>query len=219
MMSIASARHLAPFAGATFRGVRHGATRPLGLVSRGAAAHADVSASASSATSIESTSALPSWTVPSWDVRVLFDGDCPLCVREVNFLRAKDEGHGKLDLVDISAPDYSPADNRGIDFETAMKTIHGVTPDGDVVKGIEVFDRAYRAVGLGWIYAFARVPALSRVAGVVYDFWAERRLAVTGRPSLDDVMRARRAREAAGGATACAVAKEGEGESSQRASR
>ena len=39
---------------------------------------------------------------------MLFDGDCPLCVKEVDFLRAQDGGKGKLDLVDISADDYSP---------------------------------------------------------------------------------------------------------------
>ena len=40
---------------------------------------------------------------------MLFDGDCPLCVKEVNFLRAQDGGKGKIDLVDIAADDYSPA--------------------------------------------------------------------------------------------------------------
>ena len=145
------------------------------------------------------------WTRPSWDVRVLFDGDCPLCVREVNFLRAKDDGRGKLDLVDIASETYDPAANRGVDFETAMSTIHGITNDGEVITGVEVFARAYKAVGLGWMYAFTKVPALARAASTLYDFWAERRLAVTGRPTMTEVMRARAAREAAGGKTACAA--------------
>ena len=34
-----------------------------------------------------------------------------------------------------------------------------------------------------------------------YDFWAERRLWLTGRPGLEAVLAARRAREAAGGDT------------------
>ena len=45
---------------------------------------------------------------------MLFDGDCPLCVREVDFLRAKDDGRGRLDLVDIADPAYDPSLNRGI---------------------------------------------------------------------------------------------------------
>ena len=36
-----------------------------------------------------------------------------------------------------------------MDFETAMATIHGITPEGDVITGIKVFERAYAAVGLG----------------------------------------------------------------------
>ena len=58
------------------------------------------------------------------------------------------------------------------------------------------------------MYSFAKVPALLNVANNIYDFWAERRLQVTGRPSLSEVMEARRAREeamAAGAASACSL--------------
>ena len=162
-----------------------------------------------SATASRSSAPPPAdWRVPAWEVRVLFDGDCPLCVREVDFLRAKDDGRGRLDLVDIADPAYDPSLNRGIDFETAMASIHGITREGRVIAGIEVFERAYAAVGLGWVYAFAKVPALLAVAERLYDFWAERRLAVTGRPTMAEVMAAREKRDAAGGKTACAAKSE-----------
>ena len=103
----------------------------------------------------------------------------------------------------------SQEQNRGVDFETAMATIHGITPEGKVITGIEVFEQAYAAVGLGWMYSFAKVPMLLNVANKVYDFWAERRLQVAGRPSIAEVMEARRAREAAmaagAGASACSL--------------
>lgn len=44
---------------------------------------------------------------------------------------------------------FREEDNRGVDFETAMSSIHGITPDGQVITGIQVFQRAYAAVGLG----------------------------------------------------------------------
>lgn len=144
----------------------------------------------------------------TWDVRVLYDGDCPLCVREVDFLRRKDAGRGRLDLVDIASDEYEPSANRGIAFATAMSTIHGIEPNGDVITGVEVFERAYAAVGLGWVYAFAKVPALLAAANKVYDFWAERRMEVTGRGSLAEVLELRRLRmeaEEAGGAAACSL--------------
>lgn len=144
----------------------------------------------------------------TWDVRVLYDGDCPLCVREVDFLRRKDAGRGKLDLVDIASARYDPSANRGIEFATAMSTIHGIRPNGDIITGVEVFERAYAAVGLGWVYAFAKVPALLAAANKAYDFWAERRMEVTGRGSLTEVLELRRRRieaEEAGGAAACSL--------------
>ena len=127
-------------------------------------------------------------------MRVLYDGDCPLCVREVDFLRRKDAGRGKLDLVDIASARYDPSANRGIEFATAMSTIHVIEPNGDVITGVEVFERAYAAVGLYGVYAFARVPALLAAANKAYDFWAERRMEVTGRGSLAEVLELRRRR-------------------------
>ena len=83
-------------------------------------------------------------------------------MREVEFLRAKDAGKGKLSLVDIAADDYDASDNAGIDYETAMATIHGLDADKKVYTGVEVFQRAYDAVGIGYVYAFTRVPAPAR---------------------------------------------------------
>lgn len=71
----------------------------------------------------------------TWQIRMLYDGDCPLCMKEVDFLRKRDEGVGNIDFVDISSPDYSPQDNAGIDFETAMGTIHAIRSDGSVISG------------------------------------------------------------------------------------
>ncbi|MFN9173467.1 MAG: DCC1-like thiol-disulfide oxidoreductase family protein [Synechocystis sp.] len=31
---------------------------------------------------------------PPWQIKLLYDGDCPLCLREVNFLQRKDRGRG-----------------------------------------------------------------------------------------------------------------------------
>ena len=32
---------------------------------------------------------------PPWKIELLYDGECPLCVREVNFLTKKDRGRGR----------------------------------------------------------------------------------------------------------------------------
>lgn len=54
---------------------------------------------------------------PKWDIRMLYDGECPLCMREVNMLRGRDEGVGKIDFVDISSPNYSEEENANLTYE------------------------------------------------------------------------------------------------------
>lgn len=130
---------------------------------------------------------------PSWEFRLLFDGACPLCVKEVNFLRAKDAGRGRLSLVDLASDDYDPKENAGIDYETGMKTIHGIDSTGGVFTGVEVFQKAYDAVGIGYIYAFTKIPALLKAANAIYDVWAKYRLNVTARGSLEEHLKARAA--------------------------
>ncbi|MGB3650479.1 MAG: DUF393 domain-containing protein [Rivularia sp. (in: cyanobacteria)] len=129
-----------------------------------------------------------------WEIKLLYDGECPLCLREVNFLQKRDAGRGKVAFVDIAADDYSPEENGGIDFETAMGRIHGVLPDGTVIKNVEVFRRVYEALGMGWVYAITKLPILGALANFIYGIWADLRLRLTGRPNLDTVIKERRER-------------------------
>jgi predicted DCC family thiol-disulfide oxidoreductase YuxK len=62
-----------------------------------------------------------------------------------------------------------------------MVRIHGVLPDGRVVEGLEVFRRAYAAVGLGWLLAPTRWPLLREISETSYRIFAKNRLRWTGR--------------------------------------
>jgi len=64
-----------------------------------------------------------------------------------------------------------------------MARIHGVLPDGSIVEGVEVFRRAYAAVGLGWLVAPTRWPGLRWLAEWSYQVFARNRLRWTGRSS------------------------------------
>ena len=114
------------------------------------------------------------------EITVLFDGDCPLCVREIDFLRRLDRGRGRLGLTDIAAPEFD-ASRYGVDFATLMARIHGVLPDGTLIEGVEVFRRAYAAVGLGWLVAPTRWPLIRPLADRLYRVFARNRLRLTGR--------------------------------------
>ncbi len=125
---------------------------------------------------------------PAWKIKLLYDGQCPLCVREVNFLTKKDRGRGIVCFVDIADLNYSPQDNAGIDFATAMGRIHAILPDGTVIKNVEVFQRVYEELGMGWIYAITKLPILGAIANWLYGIWADWRLKLTGRPNIDAVI-------------------------------
>ena len=114
------------------------------------------------------------------EIRVLFDGDCPLCKREVRALTRLDRGRGRIAFEDIAAPDFDAA-RYGTSQEALMARIHGVLPDGSLVEGMEVFRRAYAAVGLGWLLAPTRWPVLRRIADACYRWFARNRLRLTGR--------------------------------------
>jgi predicted DCC family thiol-disulfide oxidoreductase YuxK len=124
----------------------------------------------------------------TWKIKLLFDGACPLCVREVNFLKQKDGNRGLVGFVDIAANDYDPAQNANIDFEAAMGRIHAILPNGEIVQNVEVFRQVYDILGIGWIYAITKIPIVGNVVDALYAVWADYRLFLTGRTNLKTVI-------------------------------
>jgi predicted DCC family thiol-disulfide oxidoreductase YuxK len=112
---------------------------------------------------------------------MLYDGHCPLCVREIRALKRLDRGREKLRLVDIAAPEFDPAPY-GRAQDELMARIHGVLEDGTVIEGMEVFRRAYAAVGLGWLLKPTAWPGIRPLADAAYRWFARNRLRITGRP-------------------------------------
>ena len=121
---------------------------------------------------------------PQADLTVLYDGGCPLCLREVSFLRRRDQ-RGRLAFVDVDAPDYNPEAWGGISYRQAMARIHAIRSDGTVLMNVAVFREAYRLIGLGWLYAPTKWPLIQPLVNRLYDFWAAKRLQWTGRADLD----------------------------------
>lgn len=128
-------------------------------------------------------------------LKLLYDSECPLCMREINMLRRRNADFGeRLSFVDVASDEYDAQDNMGLTYETAMGEMHAITSDGKVVTGVPVFQMAYERVGLGWVYAIVNVPGVGAVADYVYAVWARNRLRVTGRPELEEVVRIREKR-------------------------
>lgn len=143
------------------------------------------------------STASPTPTAPTWKINLLYDGECPLCVWEVNALKQKDKGRGLVKFTDIAADTYSAEDHGGVDYATAMGRIHAVLADGTVINNMEVFRQVYRVLGAGWIYAPTGWPIIGPLVDWVYGVWARWRLAITGRPSLETLLAEREARRTA----------------------
>jgi len=119
----------------------------------------------------------PSGAAPA--LEVFFDGDCPLCTKEVNMIASKDS-KSQIRFTDIAAPHFDAA-SRGFTQQQLMDEIRAVLPDGTCLSGVEVFRRMYSLIG------FTRTVSLTRLWGVrhgldaAYAVWAKNRLKLTGR--------------------------------------
>ena len=115
---------------------------------------------------------------------IFFDGGCPLCKREVDFLQSKNQ-KGALRFIDINTSDFSSDLKYGITYKQAMDRIHAMKSDGSVIKDIKVFQEAYSLIGLGWIYAPTKLPILDKFIEFIYGLWAKYILKITFRPSIE----------------------------------
>ena len=114
----------------------------------------------------------------------LFDGGCPLCLRETNFLKSKDESN-KIDFVDINNVNYNPILFKDISYAEAMSNLHGILENGNIIKGLDVLAYSYELIGLGWVYYPLKIEFLAPVLRLFYKYWAKYRLKITGRSNIE----------------------------------
>ena len=116
----------------------------------------------------------------------LFDGGCPLCLRETSFLKKRDSLN-KINFVDINSNDYKPSLYRNISYSDAMSNLHGILENGNIIKGLDVLAYSYELVGLGWVYFPLKVEFLAPILRLFYKYWAKYRLNITGRSNIEKV--------------------------------
>ena len=114
-----------------------------------------------------------------WRVEAFFDGDCPLCVREVRMLQRLDR-RTRIKWTDVAAPGFD-AQALGKSHAAFMERMHGRLADGTWIEGVEVFRQLYQAVGFGPLVGLSRLPGISWLADRGYDLFARNRLRLTGR--------------------------------------
>ena len=113
----------------------------------------------------------------------LFDGGCPLCIRETNFLQKKDVLN-KINFIDISKKEYDPVFFKNISYAEAMSNLHGILENGNIIKGVDVLAYAYELIGLGWVYYPLKIKFFAPILRLFYGYWAKYRLQITGRSNI-----------------------------------
>lgn len=112
-------------------------------------------------------------TTTLYRLTLYYESACALCNGEMTNLMLRDT-EGKLRFVDVSAPGFdSPLP--GTTTADLLERIHAQTADGRVLRGVEVFRHAYRAVGLGWLVAPTNWPLLGPLADKLYPVLARNR--------------------------------------------
>ena len=90
-----------------------------------------------------------------------------------SFLKARDRG-GRLTYTDLESPEFEEgaARNGYLDYETALASFHAVKADGELLSGMPVFQAAYAAVGLGWVWTVYDNPVAAKVLDWGYSIFA-----------------------------------------------
>lgn len=73
-------------------------------------------------------------------VTVWFDGDCPLCVREISLMRRLDR-RGAIAFVDVTRGEGCP-----IDRQELLARFHAREQGADIVSGAAAFAAMWRAI-------------------------------------------------------------------------
>ena len=120
----------------------------------------------------------------------LFDGGCPLCLKETRFLKKRDVLN-KINFVDINNDDYNPLLYKNISYAKAMSNLHGILENGDIIKGLDVLAYSYKLIGLGWIYYPLKIEFLAPLLRLFYQYWAKYRLKITGRSKIEKLCKSK----------------------------
>ncbi len=111
---------------------------------------------------------------PEFPIKVFYDGSCDLCSTKMYTYMGKDLG-GRLEFVDITAPDFNPAEYGGslADF---MYQMHAIDRKGKVYRGVDALRAIWQAfpnsLWYGFLGGLVTIPGVSLIARAVYRSFA-----------------------------------------------
>ncbi len=108
---------------------------------------------------------------------MFYDGLCPLCQAEIQFLASRNQA-GLLSFIDINSAQYSP-ERVGVSCSQALAAMYAQYDDGELISGVAVFSAAYARANLPFLaWLFSR-PTLQPIFRLGYRFFAKNRHAIS----------------------------------------
>jgi predicted DCC family thiol-disulfide oxidoreductase YuxK len=103
--------------------------------------------------------------------KVFYDGNCPLCNKEINLYKKLDT-EAKFDWIDINT-NQKLLDEYNLSFIDTMKIFHVIDNTGTVQKGVDGFLVIWRELKY-WkiLYFIVRLPLIKQLARIVYHWFA-----------------------------------------------
>ena len=103
-------------------------------------------------------------------VTVYFDGQCPLCSREIAHYRGQAKGE-PVSFVDISAADFDPVQH-GVDLARARQGLH-VKVGNEMQTGVDAAIVMWQAIPTyRWLARLVRRPGVYGLANISYRIFA-----------------------------------------------
>lgn len=124
-----------------------------------------------------------------WPLTLYFDGECPLCAREIRIL-SRHAVADRLLFVDISDADFDPS-ALGFSLEHMQSSLHARFADGRWIKGLDATLWSWRAAGLGVWAAPLAWPAIRPLLTVGYRLFCRLRPHLAWLPHPDGSARCR----------------------------
>ncbi len=104
---------------------------------------------------------------------IFFDGDCPLCAKEINALRARDSKQ-RLKFENIHATDFVYR-YPYIDIVKADRVLHGQLANGSMIYGLDVTAKAWSLVDAHRWIQMLRWPVIRWFSDLSYCLFARLR--------------------------------------------
>lgn len=103
---------------------------------------------------------------------VFFDGNCPVCSREMEGLKKRNQT-GQIVYVSLHSEEELKKITQEITYPQAMEKIHAIRANGEVLKGIDVLSELYARTDLSLVAIWLQAPVFRQFFQACYAIWAK----------------------------------------------